>query len=183
MGGLGQQETDKDGALAVGWRCFSSYLTAAEEEAVLRRGAASIASVARRHDRVIVIDIADLVDNEQNAKLAAMLRQSGVPVEHCEGMSMAEKLSAIQRASGGIFGRLHGLLLAQVFGVPSVAIGYASKLDNFAMLFQRPPVVSLQQLQDGDNQTLSNAYLGQCQDPSTWTTPVEEHAKTRAATR
>ena len=92
---------------------------------------------------------------------------------------MQEKVETIAGADLALFARLHGLMLAKLFGVPAVGVGYASKLHNFGQLLDRSPVVDLRQVVAGASPLVA-ALESEVRTPSEFIRPVAE-SRRRAA--
>ena len=144
--GVGQSRV-----MLVGWRDLSGYLTAEDEDRGRRHAADAVVTACDEggFDRIEVVNLADRVDGEASERFAlqilAVLRQraSALPVSLLDGLSLTGKLETIRAASGFVSGRMHGLLIGKLYGVPSVGIDYAGKVARLGGRLRPSPVSSL----------------------------------------
>lgn len=137
--------------LAVGWRDFGSYLTPDEETRACRHAATALARLVAKFDLdgIDVVNLADLVDREANARLAEALRETLGPetdlAVHAD-VPLARKVALVQGATCAVSARLHGLFVGKAVGTPTVGVAYAAKVERFAERFNAPLTVPLSDL-------------------------------------
>lgn len=137
--------------LVVTWRDFSKQISSTENTLLLIEIAKSIIDLihTRGLESVKVVNLAGNVDFQFNLKAAEILREEieslgmGISVSFLENPSINEALHSLQNASLVISGRMHPFIVAKLFGVPSLPIVYATKVDTYAHYFSNQSSIDI----------------------------------------
>jgi polysaccharide pyruvyl transferase WcaK-like protein len=125
-------------SLLIGWREYREMDGISNQELANNVAASALAvAIELGLTRVNVLPIADVIDDVACTRLAETIavaaNSTGVSIEvrKLEGLDLYGKLAAIRNATIFLSGRLHGVLVAKLFDVPTVAVRYARKVDRF----------------------------------------------------
>ena len=143
--------------LLIGWRDYRE--SASVSNAGFARNVAAAAVATARELNIPSIDIlpiADVIDDAACTRMARNIEdiatQDGaeVRVRLLNRLDLARKLTAISEATLFLSGRLHGGLVGKLFGVPTLSVRYAEKVDRFLSVLDRDSGLSFDALGDVD---------------------------------
>jgi polysaccharide pyruvyl transferase WcaK-like protein len=183
---LGSAATRSNSArtLLIGWRDYREGPGVSNAELASNVAAAAVAA-ARDLDlqSIHVLPIADVIDEAACARVTRNIEdiatRDGSPLRVCllNQLDLPGKLTAISEATLFLSGRLHGGLVGKLFGVPTLVVRYAEKVDRFLSVLDRDSGLSFDAL--GDVDTIHVRLKQELAVPSTFREDPSAHA-TRA---
>lgn len=115
------------GHLLIAWRDLTNYPKFTES--IYQSLILSIKSIMHEYKSILIIDTDDSLDSTHSTKMFLDLKQADYDVIHLKELDIAGKLDAIATASLIITSRLHIAVAGSVFGIPTVAYNYSSKME------------------------------------------------------